>query len=500
MVIEHTEKVNLRQAGKWREEAILFLAGICLIMLQFFMIREITALLLGTEIVIFIVTVSYFLGYSVGYYMAGVLTTGNVRKLAPFFWMIHLTMPFSLRYLSGFAMLRTPLVALVLLTFIMVFVLSSFFSILLPRFADSRGGDTGSLVRLYSVELAGAITGVVMVLSLNTHNWAQPIVYQAAFGAIVALLWGRRLAWVATISAIAVYSTLFPHLEAYSLSYHYNTAHDITDSSVLYSVNSPYQKVDMIRAGSGRRYIFLDGNQNYGSDSLRIFNKFLSRLPAALTRPGHALIVGAGSMQSLRYVSQLAGNVDIVELDGAVPEGSMRHMADINLHDRTDNWKLIIQDARKFLGGKGTKYDLIIMDVPAPLNIQVGLLHSVEFYRMAKGRLSPGGVISVSLSGRFRPGANTPQTVAAALLKVFDDVVILTPDIAGRSFAIAGRKIPFTDYQLRFAASEQGARETIIFDREKIARIVGQTPPISLDHISYPVKRSWRRVKIRYLR
>jgi len=500
MVTEHKEENNRDRAEKYREEAILFLAGICLVMLQFFMIREMTALLLGTEIVIFIVTISYFLGYSVGYYLAGVVTTENVRKLAPFLWMIHLTMPFSLRYLSGFTMLHVPLVAPVLLTFIMVFVLSSFFSILLPRFVDSRGGDTDTLVRLYSVELAGAIVGVVMVLSLGTHTWAQPIIYQAALGSIAALLWNRRLVWVAMILAVAAYSTLFSRLEAYSLSYYYSSAHGIAGNSVLYSVNSPYQKVDMIRAGSGRRYIFLDGNQNYGSDSLRLFNKFLSRLPAALTRPSHALVVGAGSMQSLRYVSPLAGWVDIVELDGAVPRGSMRHMADINLHDRTDNWRLIIQDAKKFLGEKGTKYDLIIMDVPAPLNIQVGLLHSVEFYKLARGRLSPGGIISVSLSGRLRPGASTPKTVAAALLNVFDDVVIHTPDIAGRSFAIAGDKVPFTDDRLRLAASKLGARETIIFNREKTGRIVGRTPPISLDHISYPVKRSWRRVKIRYLK
>ena len=50
-----------------RPEWVLALAGFCLILLQFFMIREVTALLRGTELVILLVTLAYFIGYSVGY-------------------------------------------------------------------------------------------------------------------------------------------------------------------------------------------------------------------------------------------------------------------------------------------------------------------------------------------------------------------------------------------------------------------------------------------------
>src|SRR5207249_352732 len=89
---------------KWmssRIEWTLVLAGFCLLLLQFFMIRELTALLRGTEVVILLVTLAYFSGYSVGYGIAGRLSQEHVKKLAIVAWLVHLTLPFSFRYVGG---------------------------------------------------------------------------------------------------------------------------------------------------------------------------------------------------------------------------------------------------------------------------------------------------------------------------------------------------------------------------------------------------------------
>jgi predicted membrane-bound spermidine synthase len=44
-------------------------------------------------------------------------------------------------------------------------------------------------------------------------------------------------------------------------------------------------------------------------------------------------------------------------------------------------------------------FDLIIMDIPSPLSIQEAILHTKEFYKLAKLRLTEKGVIAVKLSG-----------------------------------------------------------------------------------------------------
>ena len=95
-------------------------------------------------------------------------------------------------------------------------------------------------------------------------------------------------------------------------------------------------------------------------------------------------------------VSPLAKQFKPVELDPAVIAGSRIHFADINHLSEIPNWKWQIDDAKHYLGSTDEKYDLVIMDVPAPLTIQEGLLHSVEFSWLLKARLKPQGVISVS--------------------------------------------------------------------------------------------------------
>ncbi|MDH5510295.1 MAG: hypothetical protein OEZ32_08060 [Nitrospinota bacterium] len=471
--------------------AILFLAGICLMLLQFFMIREISAILRGTEVVILLVTISYFTGYSVGYALSGSFSLAGLRLLALVFWMLHITLPFSLRYFSAMLHERSPGWSFAFIIFFAMFLLSSFYSLLLPWFIDREGGGT-SLARLYGAELAGAMAGAVGAMTLGAYPMAQPLLYQVSLAGVLLLLWPKKRMGVAVALGLAVYCLAFQSLERGSLVAHYVKGIHFQQAEPLLSVNSPYQKVDFLRSGlTGKTYIFLDGNMNFGSTSLEHFNTFLSRLPAGLIRPENALVIGAGSLQSLRNVAPHTGHVDVVEIDGAVVEGSRRFLADINRLDTISNWSLTIQDAKYYLGSTDKRYDLIVVDVPAPLSIQLGLLHSVEFYTLAKSRLTPKGVLSVSLSGSFGKTATTPKTVAAAALAVFEEAFLVAPDIPGRSFALAGRSLPFGREDIERASVELGHKNTIIYDKAEAELMVGDTEPISLDHLSYPVKRSF---------
>jgi len=480
--------------------SILFMAGACLMLLQFFMIREISAILRGTEVVILLVTVSYFAGYSVGYALSGSFSQAGLRALAVAFWMLHITLPFSLRYFSSMLHERSPGWSFVFVIFFAMFLLSSFYSLLLPWFMDKAGGGVG-LARLYGAELAGAIAGAVAAMTLGAYPMAQPVMYQACLAALVFALWPGKVMAAALAAGLAVYIVAIPWLERGSMRAHYVKALHFHQAEPLMSINSPYQKVDFVHSGmTGKTYIFLDGNMNFGSTSLEHFNTFLSRLPALIIRPEKALVIGAGSLQSLRNVAPLSGHVDVVEIDGAVVEGSRRFLADVNRLDTISNWSLTIQDAKNYLGSTDKKFGLIVVDVPAPLSIQLGLLHSVEFYSLAKSRLTPKGTLSVSLSGSFRKTAITPKTVAAGALAVFEEAFVVAPDIPGRGFVLAGRSLPFGREDILRAAVELGHENTVVYDKDEALRVVGDTPPMSLDNLSYPVKRSLRLALKRHMK
>lgn len=480
-------------------EWILALAGFCLILLQFFMIREVTALLRGTEIVILLVTLAYFVGYSVGYGVAHRLSLKRIRNLALVTWAIHLTLPFSFRYLGGFLWGKTATLSLVVMLFLSAFALSSFYSVLLPRFIDQAAEGAGSLMRYYGFELLGAALGVMCLFVAGSVWWLTPLLYQVALAAMVALLWNRTLVWWIGAAGVLVYALAFPRFEKNSLSYSYATIHQMKDTDVLHSVNTLYQKVDILRDGDGNRHIYLSGRQNYGSTSLTRFNVFLSQVPAKLVRPKEALIIGSGSMESVWHVSQFADHVTTVELDPAVIEGSRKFLRNVNHLDEIKNWTLVIDDAKQFLGGTDKRFDLIVMDVPAPATIQLGLLHSVEFYRLAQSRLNPQGVISVSLCGTFSPENETPRSIAAALAEVFENVVPYTPSDAGRSFAVASDILPFSTDDLRDAVLDSGAPDVLIFPHPQMIEVIAGAKPITADNMRIVMTRSWDHLDEFYL-
>ncbi|MFC1679489.1 hypothetical protein ACFL2T_04700, partial [Elusimicrobiota bacterium] len=87
-----------------RRYAILFLAGVNLFIVQFLAVRTLPAILVGTEVILFLVVFSYFLGISAGYYVSDRLSERGLRLLALAQFATHLTLPFSLRFISAFLM------------------------------------------------------------------------------------------------------------------------------------------------------------------------------------------------------------------------------------------------------------------------------------------------------------------------------------------------------------------------------------------------------------
>ena len=95
---------STRQRLNWgtiRVPFTVFLAGINLILIQWIMVRELTMVLLGTELVILIVSATYFLGLSVGYLLAGRIKAQWLPALAGVTLIIHLTLPVLFRLYVG---------------------------------------------------------------------------------------------------------------------------------------------------------------------------------------------------------------------------------------------------------------------------------------------------------------------------------------------------------------------------------------------------------------
>ncbi|MBI4666740.1 MAG: hypothetical protein HY751_10070 [Nitrospinae bacterium] len=474
--------------------AAVFLSGFCLALAQFFLAQEVTALAMGSEMVILLVTLSFFTGLSVGYKLADKLSLEALGWLAPGIFILHLSFPFSLRIISGYLSGFLPGLALIVLLFLVIFTFVSFFSVVLPAFIDSSGGGK-ALPVFYALEILGFASGLGTVFALaGTQAWVMAVAYQIGMALLVALILNRPVMYAITAGSALAYGFISPELDKRSLAYYYRTVKDIEVENVLSSVYSPYQKVDVFTASNKRRYIFLNGVMFYGSPSLSLFNFYLTRLPVEALKPRNVLVMGSGTMQSVAYASATAQRVTTVEIDPAVIAASRKYFADINRVDKLPGWNLVIDDGKHYLASATGKFDLIIVDIPAPYTIQTGLLYSEEFMRLAKERLNPGGALSISLCGLLESGRLMPRVVGQAIVSTFDKTLIYTPKGSPYSFALAGNDLSMSVDTLNDAARKIGGDLSQTWNKDQARKIIGQARPISWNDVRFPVLTSMDRI------
>jgi spermidine synthase len=173
--------------------------------------------------------------------------------------------------------------------------------------------------------------------------------------------------------------------------------------------------------------------------------------------------------------------VTTVEIDPVVADLSQRHFGAINRLDTVHNWTLVIDDAKHYFGNTDARYDLISMDVPAPITIQEATLHSVEYYALLKQHLTPRGVVSVSLSSTFNANRELALRVVAGLLANFKQVYVVTANSAGLSFAYASDDLPFDAATVEQTLRANDEVQFAIFQPEAVRAVVAKAAPISLD-------------------
>jgi spermidine synthase len=488
-------------SGLKRPQRILFLVGACLSIVQFIMIRDFVAILYGEEVVIVLVTAAFFAGLSAGYALSLRLSRPAFERLFIASAFLHLSFPFSYRYAATLlAKLNAGGYGFLLLLFGYALLITAAYAAFLPRLIaqpDNGKNIAARLRRNYGLELLGFLAGLMLV----ALGWNRPVsfllvLYWLLLGVLLHLALGRwRL--TASFAGVALGVSLFlPQLDFHSSALVYEYKHRVAGARMLYSVNSPYQKVDVVESRYDERLLYLNGLMNLNASDLRLLNYYIAELPARLVRPERALLIGNGTLSSVATVYPHAGTVTSVELDAGVLAAS-RYFVPPSVLRELERWQLHVDDAKHFLLASREKFDLIVMDVPSPLTLQVAYLHTVEFYRLANERLTDEGVISVQISGELQRNDRTPARVAAALRSVFPEVMVVGSRHAERGFAYAARRLPFTSEDIRREATRRGDTVSVIEPGEVGGYLVN-AKPLSVNTMDLVLRRGWERFWKRY--
>ncbi len=476
--------------SRWTPFLIVFFSGANLMLIQWVMTRELTTLLLGTELVILLNSVSYFVGVSVGYRLAGRVNRRWLPVLGVITLALHLTLPVSFRVLVAWLGENSAYgAAFLLLPLITPFVVSMFYSVFLPHFADDGKAGLGPL---YLTELLGSIGGVgVLVFLADLGLQTVYVIYSLGLIAILVSLGMRRWLVALLAAAAGVWLVLFPVMNQWSNVLWYTLLRGFPEgTTVLFSGYSPYQKVDVLQLPDGGRALYLDGLDHFnGSYGIRL-NMIVGEVPATLVKPQTSLVIGAGVMQTEQLIASHGGHVTTVELDPMVADVGQHLFYQYNQMDRLTNRTVIVDDAKHFLANTEARYDLIVADTPAALSIQPATLYSVPFYQSIHDHLTPQGIFVGNMTSPFVPGDNISRRVAASALQVFDEVMVITPASVGWSFIIAADDLPFTREALGAALRQNGEVQFSTFDTAAVRAVVGDAAPITLDSMDFVLQTS----------
>ncbi len=149
------------------------------------------------------------------------------------------------------------------------------------------------------------------------------------------------------------------------------------------------------RGNPPMRVMYLDGNhQANDSPATAFVHHRIGALPAMLhQRPATALVVGLGGGATPGAVARLNVDVDVVELSGAVVQGS-QFFTNINFDLLSrPNVRLHVDDGRNFLLMNRKQYDVVTADIILPRHAGAGALYSREYYELVRRSLADGGLV-----------------------------------------------------------------------------------------------------------
>jgi spermidine synthase len=236
-----------------------------------------------------------------------------------------------------------------------------------------------------------------------------------------------------------------------------------------------------------------------------------------LGRPSkRALVVGGGSLDSARFLAPRVGKLTVCEIDEAVTRLARTHVQGPR-GAFPENWDLVIDDGKHFLGAyRGEPFDVISVDIPVPTYLQTAMLHSETFFRLASSRLSPTGIFSISLSGKY--ARKTPRggllgssylsnRVVAGLLRAFPHVAVVNAGDHSYAWASASDLEPATGrLRERLAAFvEETSTETFfrppsvsLMDEADVVEFARPFEPIGDADMQIVLRMSVRKLKSRF--
>lgn len=175
---------------------------------------------------------------------------------------------------------------------------------------------------------------------------------------------------------------------------HFSVRYEI--KNVLYSKQSPFQKVEVVETLGHGRMLLNDGLVMITERDEFVYHDMIAHVPLFThPNPKKVLVIGGGDGGTAREVLRHPSveRCDMVEIDGLVVEASREFIPQtaVGMSD-SPRFQLFIADGVKYVKETKVKYDLVIVDSTDPIG-PAQPLFGREFYQDVLNCLTDSGIV-----------------------------------------------------------------------------------------------------------
>jgi spermidine synthase len=417
---------------------------------QIILLRELLIVFSGNELSIGIILANWLVLGAFGSYVLGRKAERSKYRLEAF---TVITVLFSLSLLMAIYLTRIVKVAMGIsigesigflpMLFSSLLVLSAVsilqgalftYSCRIYSLFDSPGAS--SIGRVYVYETVGTIIGGIACtyLLIPYFNSFQAVTGIALLNFIVCLvllvpscnkgLYQKTvLAVLSVLILISGYSLFSGQADRL---HHYSIKAQWKKQNVVHYQNSQYSNICVIE-NEGQYSFFLDGIPNLiiPVPDIPSLEEFVHLPLLAHPEPANLLILsgGAGGMinEALKHPSIEA--IDYAELDPLLLELIRKFSTSLTESELNDRRvKIHHVDGRLLLKKTKKKYDVVLVGVQEPSNLQANRFFTKEFFSLVKERLNKGGILVLGLPGSLTYANEELQNLNSCIFNTLGSV------------------------------------------------------------------------------
>ena len=216
--------------------------------------------------------------------------------------------------------------------------------------------------------------------------------------------------------------------------------HEITPSGfgiaikagkVLFSDNSPFQKVEVFETDSQLgRVLTLDDLMMTTEGDEYHYHEMIANIPMMQHPcPKSVLVIGGGDGGTIREVMKhkTVERAVLCEIDGMVIDACKQYLPTISCELDNPKVEILVQDAIEYIKDKKDEFDIILIDSTDPMGPGEGLF-TEEFYTNVKNSLKKGGIVAAQSESPF-VNREEIKKMYNLLKKVFPTVSTYTSNI-----------------------------------------------------------------------